>query len=78
MHEAVSLLHLTVAEPFWPSSKVLGWFDSPVRISSLFSPKIIFILETPSCEFATRNSRNIKKAVAAAHLNAGVIRVVTV
>ena len=52
-------------EPVWPSGKALGWYAAGPRFVS-------------SCDFVPQNLLNIKMALIAAHLNAGIILVVTV
>ena len=69
-----------MGEPVWPSGKALGWEVEGPRFSialALLSLQKGCGLWTPSCDSIT-SSWNIKMALIAAHLNAGIILVVTV
>ena len=66
-------------EPVWPSGKVGKQKDldsNPLRLSFVF--KHCGCRHCLVCDFVPHNQRNIKMALIAAHLNAGVILVVTV
>ena len=65
-------------EPVWPTGKAGKQKDlglNPLRLSFLFKRCGLWTL---SCDFVPHDYLNIKMALIAAHLNAGVILVVTV
>ena len=72
---------LQKSEPVWPSGKALGWYAEGPRFdtaSALLSLQKGCGLWTLSCDFVPHNYEKNRMALIAAHLNAGVILVVTV
>ena len=68
-------------EPVWPSGKPLGWQAQRPRLdsdSALLSLQKGCCLWTLSRDFVPHNKWNIKMVLIAAHLNVGVILMVTV